>query len=87
VMRDDSGLHALGVPHARTVSLGQCMTLMLGATLAATADPAGATVVVSAGTGPAATALVVPIARMTWARMVRRIRMICLHASTEVDSL
>jgi hypothetical protein len=66
---------------------GQCMTFMLGATLTATADPAGATVVVSARTGPATTALVVPIARMTWARMVRRIRMICLHASTEVDSL
>src|ERR1700722_1321264 len=84
-MHDDSWLHALGVSRARTVSLSQCMTLMLGATLAATADPAGATVVVSARTGPATTALVVPIARMTWARMVRRIRMICLHASTEVD--
>jgi hypothetical protein len=39
------------------------MTFMLGATLAATADPADATVVVSARTGSATTALVVPIVR------------------------
>ena len=41
------------------------VALLLGATLAATAEPAGAMVVVRARTGPATTAQLVPIARMT----------------------
>ena len=48
---------------------------------------AGAAVVARTRTGPATSEPIVPMARMAGAKIVRLIRMICLHASTEMDSL
>jgi hypothetical protein len=60
-------------------------TLDVGA--AATAALAGAAAVVRARTGPATSEPMVPIVRMAGARMFRRMRMIALHAFTEVNCL
>lgn len=58
-----------------------------GLALKATAEAAGAAALVRARTGPATSAPTVPMVRITGAITLRRIRMIFLHAFTEVNCL
>src|ERR1700733_12171422 len=53
----------------------ECMIVMLGVALMATAAVAGAAAGVSARTGPATSEPMVPTVRMAGARMFRRMRM------------
>ena len=61
-------------------------TAISGWTVTATEAPAGAAAVVRARTGPDTRAPIVPMVRMAGARMFRRMRIVCLHAFTEVTA-